>query len=157
MASQITRYENPVRNTREIDVDSDGVIDGFKSSDRPRYSVDCNRRASIWTWYKAGFKLLWFYPFSFAAIALFGWYVVRPIAFTAPVALLRNNPKVLTEKEAGGELNAATNNIVVGIRSFTGSTLESVQESQIKANEQNSDRRPADSLMPKTRVVFVEE
>lgn len=84
------------------------------------------------------------------------WYVIRPIIFTAPVALLRNNPKVLTEKEAGGELNALVNNTVVGVRNFTGTALDATQEAQIKANTQNSDRRPAENLVPKARVTFVE-
>lgn len=84
------------------------------------------------------------------------WFVVRPIVFTAPVALLRNNPKQLTTAEAGGELNALTNNVVVGVRGFTGTALEATQEAQIKANTENSDRRPAENLMPKAKVTFVE-
>lgn len=156
MATQITRYENPARNMRDIDPDRDGQIDGFPTSDRPRYSIDCNTRWSIWIWFKSGFKLVWFYPISFTMFCLFMWFVVRPIVFTAPVALLRNNPKQLTTAEAGGELNALTNNLVVGVRSFTGTALEATQEAQIKANTENSDRRPAQNLIPRAKVTFVE-
>lgn len=156
MAGQMVPYENRVRNMRDIDRDGDGKIEGFKTSDRPRYSVDCNTRFSIWIWFKSGLSLAWYYPVSFVIFCLCMWFVARPVIFTAPVALLRNNPKILTEKEAGGELNALTNNVVVGVRSFAGTALESAQESQIKANTQNSDRRPAENLIPKAKVVFVE-
>jgi hypothetical protein len=154
--SNLTRYENRARNTHDIDPDHDGKIDGFKTSDRTRYNIDCNSRWSIWIWFKSGLKLAWFYPFSFALFCLTMWYVIRPIVFTAPVALLRNNPKVLTEKEAGGEFNALVNNTVVGVRGFTGTALDATQEAQIKANTQNSDRRPAENLVPKARVEFVD-
>ncbi len=152
----IVRYENQARNMRDIDLDGDGKLEVGNTSDRPVYGIDCNRRSSIWIWFKSGLKLAWFYPISFALFCLTMWYVIRPIVITTPVALLRNNPKILTEKEAGGELNALVNNTVVGVRGFTGTSLEAVQESQIKANTENSDRRPAESLIPKARVVFVE-
>lgn len=149
-------YENRARNMRDIDRDGDGKIEGFKTSDRPRYVIDCSSRGAIWVWYKAGFKLLWFFPFAFVGSALFFNYVVRPIAFTAPVALIRNNPRSLTEIEAGGELNAATNNVIVGFRAFTGTSLEAGQEAQAKLNAQKSNTRPAENLIPKAKVVFVE-
>ena len=154
--SGMTRYENQVRNTRDVDIDGDGQIDGFNSRDRPRYAIDCNTRSSIWVWFKSGFKLAWFYPISFTMFCLCMWFVVRPIVFTAPVALLRNNPKQLTTAEAGGELNALTNNVVVGVRGFTGTALEATQEAQIKANTENSDRRPAANLVPKAEVRFID-
>lgn len=156
MASQITRYENPARNMHNLDPDMDGKLEVGTTSDRPVYGVNCNRRNAIITWYQAGFKLAWYYPFSFGLAFLIVWFIFRPIVFTAPVALFRNNPKVLTEKEAGGELNAATNNFIVGVRGFAGTSLEAVQESQIKSNTQNSDRRPMENLVPKAKVVFVE-
>lgn len=154
--SNLTRYENQARNTRDIDRDGDGQIDGFNSRDRPVYAIDCNTRSSIWVWFKSGFKLAWFYPISFTIFCLCMWFVVRPIVFTAPVALLRNNPKQLTTAEAGGELNALTNNVVVGVRGFTGTALEATQEAQIKANTENSDRRPAANLVPKAEVRFID-
>ena len=154
--SNLTRYENRTRNTHDIDPDHDGKIDGFKTSDRPRYNLDCNSRWSIWIWFKSGLKLAWFYPFSFALFCVVVWYIFRPLIFVTPVAAFRNNPKVLTEKEAGGEFNALINNTVVGVRGFAGTSLEAVQERQIKANTENSDRRPAENLIPKAKVVFVE-
>jgi hypothetical protein len=154
--SNLTRYENQARNTRDIDRDGDGQIDGFNSRDRPVYAIDCSRRGAIWVWYKAGFKLMWFFPFAFIGAGLFLNYVIRPIVFTAPVALIRNNPRALTETEAGGELNAATNNLVVGFRAFAGNGFESAQETQAKLNAQKSNTRPAENLIPKAKVTFVE-
>lgn len=154
--SNLTRYENQARNTRDIDRDGDGQIDGFNSRHRPVYAIDCSRRGAIWTWYKAGFRLAWYFPFAFLGCYLFFNYVIRPIVFTAPVALIRNNPRPLTEIEAGGELNAATNNLVVGARSFLGTASESAQESQAKLNAQKSNTRPAENLVPKATVQFVE-
>jgi hypothetical protein len=154
--SNLTRYENQARNTRDIDRDGDGQIDGFNSRDRPVYAIDCSRRGAIWVWYKAGFKLLWFFPFAFLGAGLFFNYVIRPIVLTAPVALIRNNPRPLTETEAGGELNAATNNLVVGFRAFAGSGLESAQESQARLNAQKSNERPAENLIPRAEVRFID-
>jgi hypothetical protein len=154
--SNLTRYENRTKNMHDIDRDGDGQIEVGNTSARPVYAIDCNRRGAIWIWYKAGFKLAWFYPFAFIACFLFFNYVVRPIALTAPVALIRNNPRPLTETEAGGELNAATNNLIVGFRSVAGSGLESAQESQAKINAQKTNTRPMENLVPKAKVVFVE-
>jgi len=154
--SAMVRYENRARNMRDLDPDGDGELEVGTTSDRPRYVIDCNTRRAIWVWYKAGFKLLWFFPFAFIGTALFFNYVIRPIAFTAPIALIRNNPRPLTETEAGGELNAATNNLIVGFRSFAGTSLEAVQESQSKFNVQKSNTRHAENLIPKAKVVFVE-
>lgn len=154
--SGIVRYENQARNMRDIDRDGDGVLDVGNSGDRPVYAIDCNRRGAILVWYKAGFKLLWFFPVAFISSWLFFLYVIRPIALTAPVALIRNNPRPLTEVEAGGELNAATNNLVVGARSFLGSASEAGQEAQAKLNAQKSNTRPAENLIPKARVTFIE-
>ncbi len=154
--SGLTRYENRAKNMHEIDPDRDGRIEVGNTSDRPVYAIDCSRRGAIWTWYKAGFRLAWYFPFAFIGCALFFNYVIRPIALTAPVALIRNNPRPLTETEAGGELNAATNNLVVGFRAFAGSGLESAQESQARLNAQKSNERPAENLFPKARVEFVE-
>jgi len=154
--SNFIRYENRARDTHDIDRDGDGQIDGFNSRDRPVYAIDCSRRSAIWIWFKSGFKLAWFYPISFTMFCLCMWFVVRPIVFTVPVALLRNNPKRLTTTEAGGELNALTNNVVVGVRDFTGTALEATQEAEIKANTENSNTRPAENLIPKAKVTFVE-
>lgn len=154
--SGIVRYENHAKNMRELDPDGDNILEVGTTSDRPVYAVNCNRRSSIITWYKSGFKLAWYYPWSFGLAFLIVWFILRPMIFTAPVALLRNNPKILTEKEAGGELNAWTNNAVVNLRGFAGASLEAVQDRQIKTNTENSDRRPAENLIPKAKVTFVD-
>jgi hypothetical protein len=152
--SNLTRYENRARNTHDIDPDHDGKIDGFNTGDRPVYAVNCNTRSGIWVWFKSGFKLLWFYPFSFSLFCIVVWFIFRPLVFVTPVAAFRNNPKILTEKEAGGEFNALINNTVVGVRGFAGASLEAVQERQIKANTENAERRP--DLVTKAKVVFVD-
>lgn len=151
--SGITRYENRAKNMHDLDPDMDGKLEVGTTSDRPVYGVNCNTRFGIWIWFKAGLKLLWIYPFSMVLFLLTIRYVIYPIVTTAPVALLRNNPKVLTEKEAGGELNALINNTVVNARDIGGSVLDSAQDRQIKVNTENSDRRP--ELTPKARVTFI--
>ena len=156
MAGQLTRYENRAKNMHDLDPDGDDILEVGTSSDRPVYGINTKKRSAILTWYKAGFKLAWYYPVSFGCVFLFFWFVLRPMVLTAPVALFRSNPKILTEREAGGELAAWTNNTLVNLRGVTGTALEATQEAQIKQNTANSDRRPAENLVPKAKVVFVE-
>lgn len=155
--SKIVRYENQARNTRDIDRDDDGRVDGFNTSRPPVYALDLSKPSSVLTWGRATVAMFWWQFWAFSAFCLFGWFVLRPMALTAPVALFRSNPKILTEREAGGELAAWTNNTLVNLRGFTGTALEATQEAQIKANTENSDRRPAESLIPKAKVTFVDD
>ena len=157
MSSQMIRHEgNRTTGMRDLDLDGDGVIDVGTGSKNPIYAIDMGSRSSVITWYKAGFKLLWRYPFVFIGIGLFIRFVIVPIAFVAPVALLRNNPTTLTNKQAGGELEAMTNNLVVNTREIVGSTLDNTQKRQVKENEAKSDRATGSDLLPKAKVVFVE-
>ena len=154
--SGMTRYENQVRNTRDVDIDGDGKVDGLPTGRAPIYALDLSKPSSVLTWGRATVAMFWWQFWAFSAFCLFGWFVLRPMALTAPVALFRSNPKILTEGEAGGELAAWTNNTLVNLRGFTGTALEATQEAQIKANTKNSDRRPAENLIPKAKVQFVE-
>jgi hypothetical protein len=155
MSSQMIRHEG-IRPTgmRDLDTDRDGVLDIGTSSDRPVYAIDTNTRFSIWILFKATLKVAWLYPFSFTLFCLVIRFVIYPIVVTTPVALLRNNPTTLTDKQAGGELNALVNNTVVGARGLTGSTFDAVQNRQVKENESASDRTTGSDLMPKAKVVF---
>lgn len=155
MAGQMMRHAGtPVTGMRDLDLDGDGIIDVGTGSKNPVYGIDMGSRSSVITWYKAGFELACRYPFVFIGIGLFIRFVIVPIAFTAPVALLRNNPTTLTNKQAGGELEAMTNNIVVNSREIIGSTLDKTQDRQIKENEDKSNRKTGEGLIPKAKVAF---
>jgi hypothetical protein len=156
MSSNLSRYENQVRNTRDVDIDGDGKVDGLPTGRAPIYALDLSKPSSVLTWGRATVAMFWWQFWAFSAFCLFGWFVLRPMALTAPVALFRNNPKILTEREAGSEIGAWTNNTLVGLRGLAGTTLEATQEAQIKQNSANGDRRPAENLVPKAKVQFVD-
>ena len=151
---QIIRYANPVQGTR--DRDGDNIVDGKNSSNAPIYEIDCSKATSVFGYGRLTLSLLKWQFFAFVCFCLFMYYVVRPILTTAPIALFTNKPVVLTEKEAGGELNAASNNLTVGFRTFLGGAAEGVQSSQIKSNAGKGDRRPGENFVPKATVVFAE-
>ena len=152
--TQIIRYANPVQGTR--DVDGDNIVDGRKSSSAPIYEIDLSKATSVFGYGRLTLSMLRWQFFAFVCFCLFIYYVVRPVLTTAPIALFTNKPVILTEKEAGGELNAASNNLTVGFRTFLGSAAEGVQSSQVKANVGKGDRRPAENFLPKATVVFAE-
>lgn len=152
--TRIIRYENQVQGTR--DRDGDHIADGGNSSDAPTYEISVARKSAVIGWGQLTLSLLRWQPIAFICFILFLGYVVKPIVFTVPVALFTNKPVVLTEKEAGGELNAAANNFTVGVRTFIGSAAEGVQTQQVKANAGKGDSRPAEDFVPKATVVFAE-
>ncbi len=150
--SGMVRYANPVQGER--DRDGDHIVDGRNSSSAPIYEIDLSKATSVFGYGRLTLSMLRWQFIAFSCFTLFVWFVLRPIVFTAPVALFTNKPRVLTEKEAGSELGAATNNFTVGVRTFLGSAAEGVQERQIKDSEGKGDRRPAEGFIPKTTVVF---
>jgi len=157
MSSKMIRHEG-TRTTgmRDLDLDGDGAIDVGTGSKNPIYGIDMGSRSSVITWYKAGGKLAWRYPITFLAVGLFIRFVMIPIIFTAPVAAFRNTPTILTNKQAGGELEALTNNLVVNTRGIVGSTLDNTQNRQVKENEAKSDRKTGSDLFSNTKVTFVD-
>ena len=152
--TKIIRYDNPVQGTR--DIDGDNIVDGGLSSRAPTYNIDCNNKSAVVGYGRLTLSLIRWQFVAFTCLALFIWFVLRPIVFTVPVAFFTNKPRVLTEKEAGGELNAASNNFTVGVRTLLGSAAEGIQEQQVKSNVGNGDRRPAENFLPKATVVFAE-
>jgi len=155
--SQMSRHTGtPVTGMRDLDLDGDGVIDVGTGSKNPIYGIDMGSRSSVITWYKAGGKLAWRYPLTFIGIGLFIRFVMIPIIFTAPVAAFRNTPTILTNKQAGGELEALTNNLIVNTRGIVGSTLDNTQNRQVRENESKSDRKTGSDLFPKAEVRFIE-
>jgi hypothetical protein len=156
MSRQLTRYENQVSGTR--DIDGDHRVDGRRTSGAPVYELDLNKATAVIGYWQLTLSMLRWLPVWFIGGLLFVGYVVIPIITTAPVALFTNKPMTLTEKEAGGDLKAHTNNLTVGFRSFLGSATESIQARQIQANNTaDSSRKPSGDLILKSKVVFVNE
>ena len=153
--SHIVRYSNQVQGTR--DRDGDHIADGGNSSAAPIYEIDLSTPYAVIGYGRLTLSMFRWLPLWFLAGWLFVQYVLVPIVVTAPVALFTNKPVVLTDKEAGGDLKANTNNITVGFRSFLGSAAEGVQSNQIKTNSGNADKKPSESLIPKAKVVFLEQ
>lgn len=155
--SNLTRYENQVHSTRTRgDIDGDHIVDGRKSSGAPVYELDLSKPTAVIGYFQLTLSMLRWLPVWFIGGWLFVQYVLIPIALTAPVALFTNKPVVLTKTEAGGSLEANTNNITVGFRSILGSVTEGIQTNQIKANTGKANEKPSENLVPKARVEFVE-
>ena len=153
--SHIVRYSNQVQGTR--DRDGDHIAEGGNSSAAPTYEINLAKKTAVIGWGQLTLSMIRWQPVAFICGLLFLYYIVIPILVTAPVALFTNKPMVLTEKEAGGDLKAHTNNLTVGFRSFLGSAAEGVQANQIKTNSGNADKKPSESLIPKAKVVFLEQ
>ena len=154
--SGLTRYENQVRNTRDVgDIDGDHIVDGRKSSGAPVYQLDLSKPTAVIGYFQLTLSMLRWLPVWFIGGWLFVQYVILPIVMTAPVALFTNKPTTLTKTQAGGSLEANTNNITIGFRSILGSVTEGIQSNQIKTNTGSADKKPSENLVPRARVEFV--
>ncbi len=155
MSRQLARYENQVSGTR--DIDGDHRVDGLGTGGAPVYELDLNKTTAVIGYGQLTLSMLRHQPIAFIAGVLFFFFVIAPIALTAPVALFTNKPMVLTKTQAGGSLEAHTNNLTIGFRSILGSVTEGVQTNQIKTNTGNADKKPSENLIPRAKVVFVNE
>jgi hypothetical protein len=155
MSRQLTRYENQVSGTR--DIDGDHRVDGRRTSGAPVYELDLSKATAVIGYGRLTLSMLRWLPAWFIGGLLFFFFVIVPIALTAPIALFTNKPMVLTKTQAGGSLEAHTNNLTIGFRSILGSVSEGVQANQIKTNTGNADKKPSENLIPKAKVVFVNE
>ena len=156
--SNLARYENQARNTHNVgDIDGDHIVDGRKSSGAPIYQLDLSKPTAVIGYFQLTLSMLRWLPLWFIGAWLFVQYVIIPIALTAPVALFTNKPVTLTKTEAGGSLEANTNNITIGFRSILGTVSESVQTNQIKTNTMAADQKPSENLIPKAKVQFVDD
>ena len=114
--SNLTRYENQARNTHSVeDIDGDHIVDGRRSSGAPVYQLDLSKPTAVIGYFQLTLSMLRWLPLWFIGGWLFVQYVIIPIALTAPVALFTNKPVTLTKTEAGGSLEANTNNITIGL------------------------------------------
>jgi hypothetical protein len=155
--SNLTRYENQARNTHSVgDIDGDHIVDGRKSSGAPIYQLDLSKPTAVIGYFQLTLSMLRWLPIWFIGGWLFVQYVIVPIILTAPVALFTNKPVALTKTQAGGNLEANTNNLTIGFRSLLGSLTEGIQANQIKTNTGSADQKPSENLVPKARVEFVD-
>ena len=155
--SNLTHYENQVRGTRtRRDIDGDHIVDGRKSSGAPIYEIDLSKPTAVIGYFQLTLSMLRWLPIWFIGGWLFVQYVLVPIVLTAPVALFTNKPVTLTKTEAGGGLEANTNNITIGFRSVLGSLTEGIQTNQIKTNTGKANEKPSENLVPRAEVRFIE-